>query len=174
MTEGPEAYVERISSYVGRRSPLQILRATPRALEKRIAGVSRRRLSTPPERGKWSAGQILAHLSEIELLWGYRIRTILERDGTAIAGMDQDTWARNSHYERLDPRRSFELFRALRLANVQLLEGLSPRALGRYGKHSAFGRLTVSWIARLLAGHDINHSRQIAAALKKADARARS
>lgn len=174
MTEGPEAYVERISSYVGRRSPVGILRSTPRALEKRIAGVSRRRLMAPPEKGKWSAGQILAHLSEIELLWGYRVRTILERDGAPIAAMDQDTWARNSHYERLDPRQSLALFQALRRANVELFQGLSPRALGRYGKHSAFGRLTVSWIARLLAGHDINHSRQIAAVLKKGDPRARS
>jgi uncharacterized damage-inducible protein DinB len=173
MTEGPEAYVDRISSYVGKRSPLQILRSTPRALEKRISGVTRRRLSTPPERGKWSVGQILAHLSEVELLWGYRIRTILERDGATIAGMDQDAWARNSHYERIDPRHSLELFQALRRANLELLQGLSPRALGRHGKHSAFGRLTVSWIARLLAGHDINHTRQIGALLKEGTSRGR-
>jgi hypothetical protein len=174
MTEGPEAYVDRISSYVGRRSPLQILRATPRALEKRIAGVSRRRLMTPSEKGKWSVGQILAHLSEIELLWGYRVRTILERDGATIAGMDQDTWARNSHYERIDPSHSLALFQALRRANVALIQGLSPRALGRHGKHSAFGKLTVSWITRLLAGHDINHSRQIGALLKEPRAGARA
>ena len=173
MSEGPEAYVERISSYVGKRSPVRILRATPRALERRIAGVARRRLLARPGNGKWSVGQILAHMSEIELLWGYRVRTILERDGAVIAAMDQDAWARNSHYERLDPRHSLGLFQALRRANVELFQGLSPRALGRHGKHSAFGRLTVSWIARLLAGHDINHGRQIAALLRKGESRAR-
>jgi hypothetical protein len=67
----------------------------------------------------------------------------------------------------MDPRHSLALFQALRRANVELIEHLSPRALGRHGKHSAFGRLTVSWIARLLAGHDINHTRQIGARLKE-------
>ena len=167
MAESFEAYVERISGYVAGRSPFGVLRATPRGLARRIFGASRRKLAAPPSPGKWSVGQILAHLSEMELLWGYRIRLILEQQGVAVAGMDPDAWARNSDYARLDPQRSLETFRALRRANLKLLESLSPRALRRYGLHAQFGRLTIAWIATLLAGHDLNHTRQIEAILRR-------
>lgn len=166
VAESFEAYRERILGYAKGRDARRILRATPRTLAKRLAGASRRRLTTPPGKGKWSVAQILAHLSEMELLWGYRIRTILERDGSAVVGMDQDAWARNSRYERIDPRRALDTFRAIRRANLELLESLTPRERRRRGVHSQFGPLTVSGIFSLLAGHDINHSRQIEAILR--------
>ena len=155
-----DAYVARIASYVEGREALAVLRATPARLAKAVAGVSRRRLDARAG-GRWSAGEVLAHLSEIELLWGYRIRLILERDGVEIAGMDQEAWARNSGYDRMDPRESLNTFRALRRANLRLLEGLTPRQRRRHGKHSQFGRLTIDRISRLVAGHDVNHTRQI-------------
>lgn len=165
MTETFEAYTARILGYAKGRDARRILRSTPRSLEKRISGLSRRKLSTPPAPGKWSVAQILAHLSETEMLWGYRIRMILERDGVELLGMDQDTWARNSRYDRIDPRRSLETFRAIRAANLDLLGRLSPGKLKRRGLHSQFGPLPISRIVSLIAGHDINHSRQITAIL---------
>jgi hypothetical protein len=167
MPETFDEYTARILGYVEGRDARRILRSTPRALQKRIAGVPRRKLSTPPAPGKWSVAQILGHLSEIEMLWGYRIRMILERDGVEIAGMDQDAWAKNSGYERIAPERSLETFRAVRRANLELLGKLTPRALKRHGVHSQFGSLRISKIATLLAGHDVNHSLQIEAILGK-------
>lgn len=170
MPETFEQYVARIDGYVGRRDPLRMLRGAPGALAKCVAGAPRRRLTARPAPGKWSVGEILAHLSEIELLWGYRIRTILERDAPEIVGMDQEVWARVGRYARRDPGKSLALFTALRDAHVELLSGLSRPTLQRSGRHTQFGRLTILGIARLLAGHDVNHRRQIAAIL---DGRAR-
>ena len=172
MAETFEQYQSRIFSYVEGKDPLRILRATPAALARRISGVSRRTLMTPPAKGKWSVAQILAHLSELEMLWGYRVRMILERDGVELVGMDQNVWARNSRYDRIDPRRALDTFRAIRQANVDLFERLSQRALKRRGVHSQFGTLTISSIMSLTAGHDINHSRQIDAILGKSRTRA--
>ena len=132
----------------------------------------RRRLTKRPAPGKWSVGEILAHLSEIELLWGYRVRTLLERDEPEIVGMDQEVWARVGRYEKRDPRESLALFTALRRSNAALLAALPPKALARKGKHSQFGGLTIADIARLLAGHDVNHIRQIDAILRKRPRRA--
>ncbi len=165
MAETFEQYVARIHGYVGGRDPLRMLRAAPGALARRIAGVPNRRLTARPAPDKWSVGEILAHLSEIEMLWGYRIRTMLEREAPEIVGMDQEVWARAGQYERRDPGTSLALFTALRRAHVELLSGLSPRILRRSGRHTQFGLLTILGIARLLAGHDVNHRRQIAAIL---------
>ena len=161
MSESFDEYVARIRSYVAGRDPVHVLRATPAALERAIAGVPAKRLTAPRAPGKWSAAQVLAHLADIELLWGYRIRLILEQDGVTLAGMDQDEWARNAEYERIPPRESFELFRALRRANLRLIERLTPAARKRRGLHSQFGELTIPRIAELMAGHDLNPRRQV-------------
>lgn len=160
-----EQYTGRILSYVDGDDPRRILRRTPVRLSKRVGGATRKRLTARPRPGKWSVGEILSHLSEVEILWGYRIRAVYERSGIPLVGMDQDAWARNSRYRRIDPRRALETFVALRRANVELIEGIPRAALGRWGKHSQFGRLTIAKMISLLAGHDVNHTRQIEARL---------
>lgn len=172
MNETFDEYTARIFSYVGKRDPLRMLRAAPRVLARRIAGASRRRLMTRPAPGKWSVGEILAHLSEIELLWGYRLRTMLEREEPEIVGMDQEVWARVGRYDRRNPRESLAVFSALRRSHVALLSSLTPKALARRARHAQFGRLTIADIARLLAGHDVNHTRQIDAILRRRGRRA--
>ena len=172
MDETFEDYTARIFSYVGKRDPLRMLRATPAALARRIAGVPARRLTARPAPGKWSVGEILAHLSEIELLWGYRVRTMLERDEPEIVGMDQEVRARVGRYEKRNPRESLALFTALRRSHLALLSVLPRKTLQRRARHSQFGVLTIFDIMRLLAGHDVNHTRQIDAILRKKRRRA--
>ena len=70
-----------------------ILRRTPKALARAIASAPMRRIRARSDSNKWSAGEILAHLADLELLWGCRMRLILGQSGVAIVGMDQDDWA---------------------------------------------------------------------------------
>ena len=165
MGEPFEEYTARILGYARGKDLRRVLRSTPVTLSKLVSGKSRRKLTTPPARGKWSVGQILGHLSEVEMLWGYRVRMILETDGVQLLGMDQDTWAKNSRYEKLDPRRALDTFRAIRAANLDLFAKLSPREVNRHGRHSQFGHITINKIQSLMAGHDINHTRQVRAIL---------
>jgi len=173
VAETFEQYTARIASYVAGRDPMEILRATPRELTRAVGSATRRRLMARPARGKWSPGEIVAHLSELELLWGCRLRLILGQPGVPIVGMDQNVWARNSRYRRLDPRRSLEQFVAIRRANLELLGRLTPAERKRWGAHSQFGRLTVTRLTQLLAGHDRNHLRQIEERLPTRRKRAR-
>lgn len=81
--------------------------------------------------------------------------------GTPIAAYDQDAWAASGHYEQRDPRGSLALFRALRDANLGLLESLTPEQWQQHGVHSERGPETIEQIVRMTAGHDINHLEQI-------------
>jgi uncharacterized damage-inducible protein DinB len=156
-----DQYTRRILSYANGAEPREILRRTPRLLSRRLAAAPRARLAARPAPGKWSAGEILSHLAEIEILWGYRLRAVCERSGIPLVGMDQDAWARNSRYRRIDPRRALETFAALRRANVDFIEGIPRKALKHWGAHSQFGRLTLAKMIALMAGHDLNHVGQI-------------
>jgi len=160
-----DQYIKRILSYVDGTDPRRILRATPARVSRRVMAAPRRRLTARPKPGKWSAGEILSHLAEVEMLWGYRLRAIVEKSGQKLLGMDQDAWAKNSRYRRIDPRRALETFLAIRRANLEFIDGVPRAARRHYGLHSQFGRLTLDRIAALMAGHDLNHVRQIEARL---------
>jgi len=65
------------------------------------------------------------------------------------------------HYEARDARKSVELFRAVRDANLALLRSLEPAQWALYGVHSERGRESIEDMVRMTAGHDVNHLRQI-------------
>ena len=89
------------------------------------------------------------------------MRQILGAPGTPIQPFDQDAWAAALHYEKQDPRKSIEVFRVLREANLALLKSLKPEQWKHYGMHAERGQESIEHIVRMFAGHDINHMKQI-------------
>ena len=119
------------------------------------------KLRKQPAPGKWSVAEILAHLADVELVVGYRVRTILGAPGSPIQAFDQDKWARAMSYAKSDARKSLERFSAFRKANLDLLKSLSPAQWKYHGMHAERGEESIETIARLNAGHDVNHLKQV-------------
>ena len=164
MPETMEEYKQRILSYQAGQDPLKLQASAPRKLQKLLAGVPRRALSRCPAPGKWSINEIVAHLAEDELVGAYRLRRILAEPGGAIQAFDQDKWAKAGQYAKHDIQKSFELYRALREANLQLFRSLNRAQWEFHGVHEERGVETIRDIAKYYAGHDINYFRQIEAA----------
>jgi hypothetical protein len=161
MAETPQQYIQRMIGNVGDRQPLKVLAATPSKLERLLKGVPGAKLRKRPAPGKWSIAEIVAHIADTELVGSYRIRAILGAPGTPIQGFDQDAWVTALHYDKRDPRKALDQFSALRSANLALLKTLTPKQWEHYGMHSERGKESVAQIARMFAGHDINHFGQI-------------
>jgi hypothetical protein len=161
MQETPQQYTQRILGYIKGKKPMEILAATPRQLARLVKGVSRKQLSQRPASGKWSVAEILAHLADSEVVYGFRIRLILEANSPPIQGTDQDAWATFSDYAKHDPVLSLEAFRITRERIVRLLKSLSRESWDSYGMHSERGKETVTRVVEMLAGHDVNHMMQI-------------
>jgi len=161
MRETPQQYTERIVGYVEGKQPLAVQAATPKKIERLIKGVSTAALRKRPAPDKWSVSEILAHLADAEIVGAFRLRLILGSPGTPVVAYDQDTWVESGHYEKRDPRKSFEQFRVIREGNLALLKSLQPGQWQHYGMHSERGKESIEHIARMFAGHDINHLRQI-------------
>ena len=161
MQETPQQYIARILGYQQGKKPLQVQRGTVKKIERLIKGVSRKKLMTRPEPGKWSIGEILAHLADAELVGSFRIRLTLGANGTPIQAFDQDVWADTFDYRKRDPKKSLEVFRTLREANLALLRSIPKSLWDNYGMHSERGKETVIRITEMYAGHDINHLMQI-------------
>src|SRR5580704_17196999 len=125
MKEAPQQYTQRVTSYVEGKKSLAVQAATAKKLEKVIKGVPSSKLRKRPAPDKWSVGEILAHLADAEIVGGFRMRLILGAPGTPVATFDQDSWVISGHYNKRDPRKSVEQFRAVREANLALLKSLN-------------------------------------------------
>src|SRR5881275_229615 len=121
MAETAQQYTARILSTLGGRAPLEVLAATPARLAAVLAGKSAEQTGRKPAPGKWSVTEIIAHLADVEMVIGYRLRKILEADGTPIQAYDQDVWAGFSNYEAIPLEESLHKQTILRASNLRLL-----------------------------------------------------
>jgi hypothetical protein len=161
MQETPQQYTKRLLGYQRGKKPMAVLASTPKRIGRLLRGVSRRQLNVRLGRDKWSAGQVLAHLADAELVFGFRMRLILGSNRTKIQAYDQDVWASYSRYRNHDPQLSFDAFRTQRERNVKLL-ALIPRKMWKYyGVHSERGKESITRLTEMMAGHDLNHLMQI-------------
>ena len=161
MSETAQQYSQRILSHAEGMDPLKSQSATAKKLGRLVKGVPASKLRKRPAPDKWSVSEILAHLADAEIVIAWRIRSILGAPGTPIQAYDQDAWAAAGHYAKRDPRNSIEQFRAMRDANLAFYKSLSPEQWKYSGMHSERGEESIERVARMIAGHDINHILQI-------------
>ncbi|WP_412070327.1 DinB family protein [Rubrivirga sp. IMCC43871] len=158
----PTAYVRHVRSLVGGRDPLELLATAPERVARAVAGLSEDAARETPSEGAWSVLQIVRHLADSEIVYGYRIRLIVAADRPAIPGYDQDAWADSLAYHRGTVADALADYADARRVTLALLHALPDDAWDRFGIHSERGHESVRDIATLLAGHDLNHQGQIA------------
>jgi uncharacterized damage-inducible protein DinB len=168
MTETVQQYTQRIMANAEGQDPIKVQAATPKKLARLIKGIPAAKLRKRPAPEKWSVTEILAHLADVEIVIGWRMRSILGDPGTAVQAYDQNAWLTAGHYEKRDPRKSIELQRAVREANLALLKTLTPGQWKQFGQHAERGQESIERVVRMVAGHDINHIQQIERILKPA------
>jgi len=159
---GAEEYVRNLLALLGDRDPLPLLAAHADEVTRLTRGVSGVDLVRPERAGKWSVMQVVQHLVDTEVVYGYRVRMILAHDTPSIEGYDQDRWAARLHYadESLDD--SLVDLRRLRGRNLRLVQRLNDAELDRVGMHAERGPESVRLVVRMVAAHDLLHQAQIA------------
>jgi DinB superfamily len=165
VNETPQQYTQRILAHSSGQDPLKILAATPKKLERLAKGVSPAKLRKKPAPDKWSVAEILAHLADVEIVIGWRIRSILGAPGTEVQAYDQNAWNAALHYDKRDARKDLIQQRVNREANLALLKTLTPTQWKQFGVHAERGQESIEHIAKMVAGHDVNHIQQIERAL---------
>jgi DinB superfamily len=166
MQETAQQYTQRILSNIEGKNPLKTQAATAKTLAKLIKGAPSAKLRKRPAPDKWSVGEILAHLADAEIVVAWRLRSILAAPGTPIQAYDQDALAIARNYAKHNPRLSLEVFRSIREANLHLYKLLSKEQWEHHGMHAERGEETIERILHMMAGHDLNHLKQIEQILK--------
>jgi len=149
------------SSLLGDRNPLTVLTSTAGTLEALLAPVmgNRAALQRKPAPDKWCLQEILAHLTDCELAFGFRLRQCLAEPNHTVQPFDQDHWA--THYDAYAGTQPLAAYLALRNWNLALIQSLTPADLDLKVNHPEQGEGTVREILNIWAGHDLNHLQRL-------------
>lgn len=135
---------------------------SPREIAAAVSGLSPEVLRYKISPEKWCVLEILGHLADIEIVYGYRLRQMLADTEAVLAPLDQDAWARNLNYLDSPPSELVAFYGLGRHHNLRLLRTLKPADLSKSAFHPEMQRqMTVADLVRRMAGHGAAHLEQI-------------
>ncbi len=153
------------ASQLGNQDPLQVLSRTAPELARISQTLGSARINQPPAPGKWSPREVLIHLADAELAFGFRYRQALGEDNHTVQPFDQDLWAKS--YSAYDAKQALETFSALRNWNLTLIRSLTAEQMSKPVIHPERGKMVFKTLIETAAGHDVHHLRQLEAIANK-------
>jgi hypothetical protein len=150
---------------------LEAAERSPKEIAAAVSGLPDKVLRYKPSADRWCVLEVLAHLADVEIVYGYRLRQMLADEKPVIAPMDQDAWARNLGYMNGAPAELIAFYGLARHHNLRILRPLQTADLHKSAYHPEMQRqTTVAEIVERMGGHGAGHLAQIEE-LKKAASR---
>jgi DinB superfamily len=141
---------------------LEVAEKSPREIAAAVSGLSERVLRYKPSPEKWCVLEVLGHLADVEIIYGYRLRQMLADPQPVIAPIDQDAWARNLNYLDSPPSELVAFYGLGRHHNLRLLRGLTVTDLAKSAFHpESQAQVTIADLVKRMAGHGAAHLQQI-------------
>jgi hypothetical protein len=154
----PQGYRRELLALLGDDDPGEVLAATLREVREQTGDLPGELVGRRPEPGEWSVAELLAHLWDSELVYGYRARAILTQDRPALAAYDQEAWATL-------PRPPFQELLAglvaLRAGNLALIGSTPADLWERAGMHQERAETSLQVLTQEIAGHARAHLLQL-------------
>lgn len=135
---------------------------SPKEIAAAVSGLSEQTLRYKPSPEKWCVLEILGHLADVEIIYGYRLRQMLADTKPVIAALDQNAWARNLNYLDCPPSELVAFYGLGRHHNLRLLRSLEPSDLLKSAFHPEMQReITVAVLVERMGAHGAAHLQQI-------------
>jgi hypothetical protein len=135
---------------------------SPKEIAAAVSGLSEQILRYKPSPDKWCVLEILGHLADVEIVYGYRLRQMLADIKPVIAPLDQNAWARNLNYLASPPSELVAFYGLGRHHNLRLLRNLKASDLSKSAFHPEMQReMTVADLVERMGGHGATHLQQI-------------
>ena len=85
----PAAYVQALVDTLGDREPLEVMRQTPTTVRAMCRQLTDAQWRTPMADGEWNALQVVGHLLDVDVVYGFRWRLVLTEDRPTYPGYDE-------------------------------------------------------------------------------------
>jgi DinB superfamily len=141
---------------------LAVLEQTPILIEKIIWAANDDQLHWKPAMDRWSVSEVLAHLSDVEVIgFRERIQKMLDNENPILEGYDQNAVYASGRYSGGKAREHLKKFCHERDRSLSWLRYVPAAMVSRTGQHSVIGPITVGQLMNEWAFHDLGHIRQI-------------
>lgn len=107
--------------------------------------------------GKWTVKQLLQHVIDTERIFAYRALCIARGEKQSLPGFDENAYAAAADVSRKHIKDLKEEFLTVRLASMQLFQGLTVDVLGISGISNQ-KNITVLSIGYAMIGHWRHHA----------------
>src|SRR5271156_3049884 len=135
---------------------------SPKEIAAAVSGLPDKTLRYKPSPEKWSVLEILGHLADIEIVYGYRLRQMLAAAKPVMAPIQVDAWARSLNYLSSPPSELVAFYGLGRHHNLRLLRSLKASDLSKSAYHPELQReITVADLVERMGGHGAGHLQQI-------------
>ena len=121
----------------------------------------RKTLSTSYAAGKWTAREVLAHLSDSELVFLTRMRFMLAEENPVVQPWNADRWASKFSYRQADLAELRDTYALMRRTLIDLLKKTDAGDLARPGRHPEFTHYNVGFMAEYMLKHNEHHLEQL-------------
>jgi hypothetical protein len=102
--------------------------------------------------GKWTVKQVIIHIIDTEVIFGYRALAIARGEKQSLPGFDQDEYMSYVDPEKTTLKALIDLFDHLRSTNIALLKMLRKEDMKRIGIASGY-EIQPKTIGYFIAGH---------------------
>jgi hypothetical protein len=141
---------------------LEAAEKSPKEIAAAVSGLSEQILRYKPSAEKWCVLEILGHLADVEIIYGYRLRQMLADTKPVIAPLDQNAWTRNLNYLDSPPSELVAFYGLGRHHNLRLLRSLKASDLFKAAFHPEMQQeITVADLVERMGGHGAAHLQQI-------------
>jgi len=148
------------ASYVAGKDPVDVLRSTLDGYRQLFARYTDADWAKPWAPGKWTAHQVIVHVTEWELIFSTRLRSAIGMPGYVVQPMDPDDLL-NIETTAVDGPTAGAAFVAMREMNVALIGALTTAQRTAPVMHAERGAIDVNDLIVTMAGHGAHHLAQL-------------
>ncbi len=139
------------------RNLLDLYEDGGRKLLKAIDGLTEADFTSFPVPGTWSIKQVVAHLTDCDLVFSDRMKRVIAEDSPTLQGFDESKWAAGLHYQLQSAQNLAALFDLNRRVTIDVLRLLPPAAFARTGTHTERGVQTLETVLTYAVNHLDHH-----------------
>ena len=150
------------ADYVKGQDPLDVLRTTLEGYRQVFSRNQAADWAMPWAPGKWTAHQLIVHVTQWELIFSTRVRMALAIPSYVVQPMEQDNLL-NIETPAVDPKTASAAFEAVRQMNIGLVGALTPAQRATKVTHPERGVIDIEDLLVTLAGHGAHHLAQLRA-----------
>ena len=139
---------------------LSVLQDTARKISECFSSFGSR-MDFKPVPEKWSARQVLHHLTDSEMVLAYRLRTLLADQNPKLPSFDQNLWAATLAPEREELALMKSCFEANRNLTIRLLKKIPAALWEKKGVHEEAGEMRAYDLVVRNTTHCLKHLEQL-------------